>query len=623
MPMISQLPVAIELAASDAVPVSQSGIARAVSVGSLLAGTQPAIRASSGTLLGRRSLGAGGPEEIAVGAGLTLNQGTLDIGDGLFEALETIESISSEGRLLAVEDGRLKAVSSKVEHGLYTAGKHIEIDPSGVISAIWPDGTSSSNLSSWPLSVENAINLLTVASDDALPVVHKGTLGTVTYEKLLNGRTIDQLQQAAAVSDGDQILVSQGDAIMVRQNFSAVWHWLSEKTPSVRMPVVELSTDTTLDPTVHNGRLLVCTAEVTITPVVLNAGSGFHCEIVNLSSGDVLLASPIVTASGGRTVPAGAAAMVRSMSCSLGTIVYASGFGAIAGTAAPGKVMNLRQTEISISAVSVGWDIPGASEAVSGYTLQTRQVGTAAWTIRGDGITVTSYTIIGLVPGLSYEVAVAANNAGGRGALSSILNVAIPVGLLAPGIVTGLSASPQSSSSVSVSWSAPASGGTPATYTVQYRVSGSGIWGYSIPNVSATTLVVNDLVPGTAFEFRVYALNDGGAGPPTASAVAMTFPQAGAVASIAWNLAPVGSYSSGVGSIGVNARVQPADASIRFGFSTSSVVAPDVWVSGIHVNTDFWAAYVSTPGSSGTWYAWAQGLDGSATMIHPIPFTVT
>ena len=77
MPTISQLPVAQTVAASDTIPVSQGGATHSVSVGTLLASTQPAIIVSKGGILGRVSLGPGGPEEIAVGNGLVLNASTL------------------------------------------------------------------------------------------------------------------------------------------------------------------------------------------------------------------------------------------------------------------------------------------------------------------------------------------------------------------------------------------------------------------------------------------------------------------------------------------------------------------------------------------------------------------
>ena len=79
MPTISQLPIAAEVTAADEIPVSQAGVTHSVSIGTILASTQPAIISDPGTLLGRISLGAGGPETITVGTGLLLNGGTLAV----------------------------------------------------------------------------------------------------------------------------------------------------------------------------------------------------------------------------------------------------------------------------------------------------------------------------------------------------------------------------------------------------------------------------------------------------------------------------------------------------------------------------------------------------------------
>src|ERR1700761_4284454 len=93
MPTITQLPAATAVEADDAVPISQGGIARAVAVGTLLAQTQPAIMVASPSLLGRISLGPGGPEQIDIGTGLLLNSGTL-AADGRDHA-----SFATEGSL--------------------------------------------------------------------------------------------------------------------------------------------------------------------------------------------------------------------------------------------------------------------------------------------------------------------------------------------------------------------------------------------------------------------------------------------------------------------------------------------------------------------------------------------
>jgi hypothetical protein len=40
------------------------------------------------------------------------------------------------------------------------------------------------------------------------------------------------------------------------------------------------------------------------------------------------------------------------------------------------------------------------------------------------------------------------------------------------------------------------------------------------------------------------------------------------------------------------------------------------------VNTSLWAAYVDTPATAGTWFTWAEGLDGSASTVGTSSFLV-
>jgi len=77
MPTINDLPPAISVSDSDELVVSQSDIARSATRAQLLAGVQPALAVPTGTLLGRMSAGVGAPETIAIGANLTLAQGSL------------------------------------------------------------------------------------------------------------------------------------------------------------------------------------------------------------------------------------------------------------------------------------------------------------------------------------------------------------------------------------------------------------------------------------------------------------------------------------------------------------------------------------------------------------------
>ena len=76
MPTIPELDPALASADTDLLPVSQSGNARHVTRAQLVAGLQPALALTPG-LLGRTSPGVGGPERVAVGAGLRFENGVL------------------------------------------------------------------------------------------------------------------------------------------------------------------------------------------------------------------------------------------------------------------------------------------------------------------------------------------------------------------------------------------------------------------------------------------------------------------------------------------------------------------------------------------------------------------
>jgi hypothetical protein len=77
MPTIDELPPAVSVSDGDELPVSQSDTARKATRAQLLAGVQPALAVSSGSLLGRVSAGVGAPEQIAIGANLAVVNGVI------------------------------------------------------------------------------------------------------------------------------------------------------------------------------------------------------------------------------------------------------------------------------------------------------------------------------------------------------------------------------------------------------------------------------------------------------------------------------------------------------------------------------------------------------------------
>jgi hypothetical protein len=135
--------------------------------------------------------------------------------------------------------------------------------------------------------------------------------------------------------------------------------------------------------------------------------------------------------------------------------------------------------------------------------------------------------------------------------------------------------------------------------------------------------VVTGLAALTSFDFQVFAANATGAGSPSVVVTASTLAATVSVSSVTWNVVPSGSYTHGSGAIGINAHISPATAPVQFGFSTSASTPPASWVAASYVNSDLWGAYVPTPASAGTFYAWMEGLDGSLPTVYPTGFTVT
>lgn len=143
MPTIPQLPAATQINADDELPLSQGGVTRSVTVGDLLGGTQPALTVSSGTLLGRVSLGAGGPEPVSVGLGLALSNGALSATGGEVAGFQQNASIASGDQVVLNSGGHPALLPTAALRALYSPGSNVSIDGNGVISASIPLSTAT------------------------------------------------------------------------------------------------------------------------------------------------------------------------------------------------------------------------------------------------------------------------------------------------------------------------------------------------------------------------------------------------------------------------------------------------------------------------------------------------
>jgi hypothetical protein len=191
-----------------------------------------------------------------------------------------------------------------------------------------------------------------------------------------------------------------------------------------------------------------------------------------------------------------------------------------------------------------------------------------------------------------------------------------------PAQVSGLAATPTSNSAVRLNWSAQTGISAATSFTVQYRVTGSSSWTFSVSGVAGTTATISGLTAATSYDFAVIGLNTVGAGSASATVTGVTLATSGSVTSITFNLLPSGTYTHGSGAIGVNAQVAPASSAIQFGFSPSATTPPSSWAAATFVNTNLWGAYVNTPATAGTWYTWTEGLDGSASTVSSSSFLV-
>jgi hypothetical protein len=90
----------------------------------------------------------------------------------------------------------------------------------------------------------------------------------------------------------------------------------------------------------------------------------------------------------------------------------------------------------------------------------------------------------------------------------------------APGQVTGVTATAQPGAA-SVSWSPPTSGGTVSTYTITPS-NGSTAQTPTTVNAPASSAMIDDLSPGTAYTFTVTASNSAGSGPASSPSSSVT-----------------------------------------------------------------------------------------------------
>lgn len=203
-----------------------------------------------------------------------------------------------------------------------------------------------------------------------------------------------------------------------------------------------------------------------------------------------------------------------------------SGYTTSSGPTVPETPTAVTTGSATPTTIALSWTAPSSDggSAITGYAIQKSSDGGSTW----DTFTVTNTTSISIsVTGLSnsttYKFRVAAKNTIGQGPFSvapyaSASTTAAPT---VPETPTAVTASGATSSSLSVSWTAPSDGGA-AIDAYQLEKSTDGITWTLVSSTATSPYSVSGLSASTSYVFKVRAHNSVGWGPFSDSSTAVS-----------------------------------------------------------------------------------------------------
>ena len=158
---------------------------------------------------------------------------------------------------------------------------------------------------------------------------------------------------------------------------------------------------------------------------------------------------------------------------------------------------------------------------ITSFEVQATAGGVVVATVTDIAATATSAVVTGLANGVPHTFTVRAVNALGAGPLSAPSVAVTPIAVPGAPVIGNATAG---NTSATVRWTAPAdNGGSPITqYRVQVRTGTTVVRTVTGVAPTATSTVVTGLTNGTAYNFRVRAVNAAGLGPLSAASNTVT-----------------------------------------------------------------------------------------------------
>ena len=288
----------------------------------------------------------------------------------------------------------------------------------------------------------------------------------------------------------------------------------------------------------------------------------------------------------------------------------------------PSPAVSSNTNEGSTSTMTWTWDAStGGTGSILYYWNLAPSAGVDCTT---DSTPDTTFTCSDLVPGTTYVLSVYAQDSGTGSPGTSSPTVAAPG---APGIPTGVSASSDSASTSTVSWSDPDSDGSAITgYSIQYSDDSGGTWTTATTSATDTPYTVTGLSDGDSYIFEVAATNAIGTssfsapsvsavptGPPSIPVPSVTVnTNQGATGTMTWAWA---ASTDGHGAISYYWNLAPNTASCTLGSTSGlSVTCSDVVPGTTYVLSIFAQdSLTPTPRTSGV------GSSSPAVALQAVP----